>query len=188
MNPDRDDPAGEPGVRSPGAVNRAGNRARTRIRPEGRAEVMAGRPGRRRRMRVLAIAAVLACLAGWHYWPGRQKYAVLVPSPHASPRRVVVAYLRALDAHDTTTAQALSAPGERATTASWLNDTAGITAIKIDSVQHFTTSPPYYVCTDFRYSSHPWTDDSSFPDGEHYWCYDLVRRHGRWLIYDDGLG
>ncbi len=142
-------------------------------------------------MRVLAIAAVLACLAGlpaWHYWPWRQKYAVPVPPPHASPRRVVVAYLHALDAHDNTTAQALSALGERATTAFWLNDTAGITAIKIESVQHFTTSPPYYVCAEFRYSSHPWTGDSSFPDGEHYWCYDLVHRHGRWLIYDDGLG
>jgi hypothetical protein len=86
------------------------------------------------------------------------------------------------------TAQARSAPGERATTAFWLKDTAGITAIKIESVQHFTASPPCYVCAEFRYSSHPWTGHDSFPDGEHHWCYDLVHRHCRWLIYDDGLG
>jgi hypothetical protein len=142
-------------------------------------------------MRVLAIAAVLACLAGltaWHYRPWRLKYAVPMPPQHASPRPVVVAYLHALDAHDNATAQALSAPVERATTAFWLRDTAGVTAIKIDSVQHFTASPPYYVCAEFRYSSHLWTGDDSFPDGQRYWCYDLVRRHDRWLIYDDGLG
>jgi len=154
---------------------------------------MAGGQGSRRRSVVLAIAAILACLTGlaglatWHYWP-RLKYAVPVPPPHASPRQVVTAYLHALDAHDTTTALTLSAPGERVTTAFWLKDTAGITAIRIESVQHFKPSPPYYVCTEFHYSSHPWTNDESFPDGQHYWCYDLVHRHGRWLIYDDGLG
>src|SRR5258708_15923971 len=151
---------------------------------------MAVKPRRRWLTRVLAIAAVIACLAGlaaWRYWPWRQKYAVPLPPPHASPGRVVVAYLRALDAHDTAIAEALSAPGERATTAQWLHSPASVTGIKIDSVQHFTTGPPYYVCTYFRYSSHPWTQDISFPDGEHHWCYDLVRRHGRWLIFDDGL-
>ena len=101
---------------------------------------------------------------------------------------MVVAYLRVLDAHDSAIAEALSAPGERSTTAQWLHSTASITGIKIDSMRAFHHRTPYYVCTNFRYSSHPWTQDSSFPDGEHYWCYDLVRRHGRWLIFGDGLG
>jgi hypothetical protein len=149
------------------------------------------RRGSRRRTSVLAVALGLACLAAlpaWHYWPLRQKYDVPVPPPGASPRLVVLAYLHALDAHDSATAQALSATGERTTTAAWLKDTAGITATKIESVRHATASPPYDVCTEFRYSSHLWTSDPSFPDGQHYWCYYLSRHHGRWLIYDDGLG
>jgi hypothetical protein len=152
---------------------------------------MAVRPGRRWLKLVLATVLVVGCLAGlaaWQYWPWRQKYAVPLPAAGASPGQVVVAYLRALNAHDQTTADALSAPSEQATTASWLHSTARITSIRISSVRHFTGGEPYQVCMDFRYSSHWWLGDPSFPDGQEYWCYYLIHRQDRWLVADDGLG
>lgn len=152
---------------------------------------MAVRPGRRWLMGILAIVLVIGCLAGlaaWRYWPWRQKYPVPLPAVSASPGQVVVAYLRALNAHDQTTADALSAPSEQGTTASWLHSTASITSIRISSVQHFTGSEPYQVCMNFRYTSHWWLEDPSFPEGQEYWCYYLIHRHDRWLVADDGLG
>lgn len=62
--------------------------------------------GRRWFGRVLAATVVLGCLAGltaWRYWPWREKYPVPLPPPAASPGKVVVAYLRSLDAYDTAT-------------------------------------------------------------------------------------
>src|SRR5258708_29244734 len=110
---------------------------------------MTVKPGRLWLTRALAIAAGIACLAGlatWRYWPWRQKYAVPLPPPDAPAAQVVVAYLHALDARDKATAEALSAPRERSTTALWLHNTASITGIKIDSV---LPGGPYSVCTDF---------------------------------------
>jgi hypothetical protein len=153
---------------------------------------MAAGPAKHRLRRVLAIVAVIGCLAGlaaWRYWPWQEKHVVTLPPPAASPGQVAVAYLRALDAYDSATANALSAPSERSTTGSWLSSTASVTGIKIDSVQHYVFGAVrYQACMDFRYSTHWWMQDPSFPDGEHYWCYDLVHSHGRWLIADDGTG
>lgn len=64
MSPDRGDLTGEPGVRPPQAVSLTRNQARIGIRREGESRAMVGPPGSRRRMGVLAIAAVLACLSG----------------------------------------------------------------------------------------------------------------------------
>jgi hypothetical protein len=157
---------------------------------EQQATLMAVRPVRRWLKRVLAITLVIGCLAGlaaWRYWPWREKFAVALPPPGAPPSQFVVAYLRALDAYDKVTAEALSAPAERATTASWLHSTASITGIRIASVHHYAGGEPYEVCMNFRYSSHWWLEDPSFPDGSEYWCYYLVHRYDRWLIADDGL-
>jgi hypothetical protein len=93
----------------------------------------------------------------------------------------------ALVGHCVRAAQALSAPGERSTTAAWLHSTARMTGIRIDSVHHCGGSEPYEVCTDFNYYHHWWQEDPSFPSGQEYWCYHPARRHGRWLIADDGL-
>jgi hypothetical protein len=112
-----------------------------------------------------------------------------MPPPTASPHQVVLAYLRALDAHDTATAEALSSPSMRGTTQMWLGTTASITHIRIGAISYDPQQPPgeqYSVATDFVYTSHWWKDDPSFGDGEHYWEYWLVRAHGRWLINDDG--
>jgi hypothetical protein len=79
-----------------------------------------------------------------------------------------MAYLRALDAHDRATAEALSVPSLRSTTDAWLSSTAEITDIKIGSLQRFTSGPPDQrntVATEFRYASHWWHQDDSFPDG-----------------------
>jgi len=74
--------------------------------------------GRRQFTRLLAAALVacVAALAMWRYGPWREKYAVALPPPGASQRQVVLAYIRALDAHDSATAMALSAPSMRGTT------------------------------------------------------------------------
>jgi len=154
---------------------------------------MAARAGKRRLARVIGVVAVAGsflAVAAWLHWPGRETYQVEVPAA-ASPRQVVLAYLRALDAHDTATAEALSARGFRATTELWLNNTARITRIRIGAVQYFPHAPTgqrYEVPVSFWYVSHWWKQDPSFPDGKHGWGYQLVRSHGRYLIDDDGVG
>jgi hypothetical protein len=155
---------------------------------------MAARTGMRWLKRLLAAAAVAGCLATlacWRYWPWREKYAVPVPPPSASARHVVLAFLRALDAHDSATADTLSTPGMRSTTQMWLSSTASITRIKIGPVQYHPDGPVGQqgnVSTNFWYSSHWWKQDPSFGDGQHDWGYQLVRSHGRWLVDDDGTG
>ena len=136
-----------------------------------------------------AAAVIALVVAGWWLGPWRQKYSVPVPPPSASARQVVLAYLRALNAHDSATAYALSAPRFRDTTAYWLNSTARVTPIRIGSLQYFPKAPAgqrYDVPAVFWYGSHWWKQDPSFPDGRHSWGYQLVRVHGRFLIDDNG--
>jgi hypothetical protein len=150
--------------------------------------------GRRRLFAGLAVAVAVACvvaLAAWRFGPWREKYAVPLPPPAASQRQVVLAYLRALDAHDGATAMALSAPSMRDRTQAWLADTASIGQIKIGAVQYDAQQVPgeqYTVAVDFVYHAHWWHDDPSFMDGEHNWGYSLAKMNGRWLITDNGLG
>ncbi len=155
---------------------------------------MAIQRGRRLRIAALAVAVALACilgLAAWWYGPWRQKYAVAMPPPTASQRQVVLAYLRALDAHDSATAEALSAPAMRSTTQMWLGSTARITDIRIGTLSYAAQEPngeQYSVATNFVYRSHWWKNDPSFADGPHYWEYWLAKVDGRWLISDEGTG
>jgi hypothetical protein len=153
---------------------------------------MAERAGRRR-LALLVVTVAVAALAAatWWQWPWRQKYTVAVPAPAAAPGQVVRAYLRALDAHDSATAYALSAPNFHSTTAAWLSSTASITRIWIGKVQYYPKSPPgqrYEVPVAFRYASHWWKRDQSFPDGNESWGYQLVYTNGRFLIDDEGTG
>jgi len=90
----------------------------------------------------LVVAFATAAVEGWWYWPGREKYTVAVPAPSASAPQVVLAYLRALDAHDRATAYALSTSAFRSTVAAWLSQTASITRIQIGKVQYYSKSPP----------------------------------------------
>jgi hypothetical protein len=156
---------------------------------------MAAPGGRHRIARVLAVVAVAGCLvavSAWRYGPWRERYAVAMPPPSASPRQVVQAYLRALGGHDSGTAVALSAPGHRDATRLWLGKTASVRVLKIGAVQYYPRDPPgqrYVVPTDFVYSSYAWEpSDPSFWNGEHYWEYWLVHASGRWLISDEGTG
>ncbi len=114
-----------------------------------------------------------------------------MPPPTASQRQVVLAYLRALDAHDSATAEALSAPTMRSTTQMWLGSTARITDIRIGTLSYAAQEPngeQYSVATNFVYRSHWWKHDPSFGDGPHYWEYWLAKVDGRWLISDEGTG
>jgi hypothetical protein len=136
---------------------------------------------------VAGLLALIGLLAGWWVWPWREKYSVPVPTASASAREVVIAYLRALDAHDSATALALSTPGFRSTTSAWLASAAGVTRIDVSPVQCFRSGPDRCeVATTFDYASHWWKDDSSFPAGPETWSYFVVRQDGRWLINDDG--
>lgn len=138
----------------------------------------------------LVVTGATVAVEGWWYWPGREKYVVAVPPASASPRQVVLAYLRALDAHDRATAYALSAPGFRNTAGLWLSRTASVTQIWIGKVQYFPKSPRgqrYEVPVGFWYESHWWNRDETFPNGKEGWGYQLVRSHGRFLIDDDGF-
>lgn len=149
------------------------------------------RTGRLIRSFAAVVVACLMTLAVWQFWPWREKYPVAVPPPAASQRQVVLAYLRSLDAHDSVTALALSAPSMRGTTRMWLANTASITHVKIGSVQydaHQPTGEQYDVQVDFVYRSHWWKSDPSFGDGAHLWGYWLAKLDGRWLITDDGTG
>ena len=63
---------------------------------------------------VAAAAVVIAAVAVTSLGPDHsepQKYPVPMPAPGASARQVVLAYLHALDAHDTATAEQLSTAG-----------------------------------------------------------------------------
>jgi hypothetical protein len=76
------------------------------------------------------------------------------------------------------------------TTAQWLRGTASITRIKLDPSQYWKNSPPgerYTVDATFWYVGRP-PVDPSFPSGEHYWGYSLIRLHHRFLISDEGVG
>ncbi len=140
---------------------------------------------------VAAAAVVIAAVAVTSLGPDHsepQKYPVPMPAPGASARQVVLAYLHALDAHDTATAEQLSTAGFRSETRSWLQSTATIRHIAIQNVTHWTRQAQYDVNVTFRYTSHPWAHDDSFPDGDTYWGYTLIPRHGRLLISDDGTG
>jgi hypothetical protein len=136
----------------------------------------------------VAVIAGLVAVAWWRDDLSRQAYAVRVPLPGASAQRVVVAYLQALDAHDVATAEALSTAGFRSETQSWLRSTASVRHIKIQNVVYYARQREYDVNVTFRYGSHWWKQDSSFPDGNEYWGYTLTPRHGRLLISDDGTG
>jgi hypothetical protein len=135
----------------------------------------------------VVIAAVAAIVLTPHP-PDAQKYRVPMPPPGASARQVVVAYLHALDAHDTATAEQLSTAGFRSTTQSWLQLTGSIQHITMQNVYHYARQGEYDATVTFRFTSQPGRGDDSFPDGSHYWGYVLVPRHGRLLVSDDGTG
>ena len=92
------------------------------LRPAGRVSILV--------ISVVAAAGLLAA-ATWWYMVDRQRYAVAVPPPTAAPEQVVLAYLHALDAHDSATAEALTTADHQSTTGMWLRTTARIAAIRI---------------------------------------------------------
>jgi hypothetical protein len=136
----------------------------------------------------VAVAAVVVIVASWRHDADRQKYAVAMLPAGASAQQVVMAYLHALDGHDVATAKALSTAGFQGETLSWLQSTAGVQHIVIGRVTQYARQRESDVNVSFRYSSHWWKRDQSFPDGPENWGYTLVPQHGRLLISMDGTG
>lgn len=132
-----------------------------------------------------AVAAV-AVVGGFRWWESTPRYHVPVPQAGAAPDVVVRAYMRALDAHDTTTARALSTADHRAVTRTWLADTSGMKALQVS--RPITDGDSAQVAVSFDLHQHWWTDDPSMRPGHHDWNYVLVQQKGRWLIQDEGTG
>jgi len=94
--------------------------------------------------------------------------------------------MRALDAHDSATARALSTSSHRAVTGTWLADTSGMKILKVSTP--VAEGKEMQVPVSFDLHQHWWTDDPSMGPGRHDWSYVLVRQRGRWLIEDEGMG
>jgi hypothetical protein len=132
-----------------------------------------------------AVAVVAVAGGGW-WWESTPRYDVPVPPAGAGPGDVVRAYMRALDAHDGATARALSAPGHRGVTGTWLAATCGMKALEVSAP--IAEGSGVQVAVAFDLHQHWWTDDPSVRPGRHDWSYLLVRQQGRWLIQDEGTG
>ncbi|GAA4568908.1 hypothetical protein GCM10023193_51510 [Planotetraspora kaengkrachanensis] len=128
------------------------------------------------------VCALGAVAWDWGIIPPFQRYTVAMPPVTATPEQVTLAYLRALDAHDTKTARALSTKDHRPVTDLWLQGTTGISDIDITDSRGESGAT---VATSF--TTHG--SDDSFVDGS-YWVYTLTRdsRSGRWLINSEGMG
>jgi hypothetical protein len=136
------------------------------------------------------VFGFLVLLGGWGLWSWLAQAAVPVPPATASARQVVLTFIRALNAHDATTAEALWVPDMAAAAQAWTRSTTSITDVKVRD-----GGPPLadggcsrdWVFVRFRYVGRS-PANASFRDGVHVWGYDLTRSHGRLLICDQGLG
>lgn len=72
-----------------------------------------------------------------------RRYAVPLPAASASPRQVVLAFLRALDAHDDSTAEHLVATDNHIEPDWWLADTASLTNMRITGLRWDVTYGQY---------------------------------------------
>jgi hypothetical protein len=142
---------------------------------------------------VVAVAVLLA--------PPRQTSTVAAPPGDATPEQVVATYIDALNAHDCTTAQALTAPGFGPSTsvAFWCHEFASLTDVVIHD--HYVDDPRANGRTDvpgetvgvgvsFTVHSRPLHVNPAMPDGPNPWGYLLTRADANspWRIYDQGLG
>jgi len=145
----------------------------------------------------LGLVVLIAVVGYWHAVDAR-RYAVPLPPANASPQRVVLAYLHALDGHDTSTAEHLVTHDNGLDLPYWLSHTASLTNIRItgtwwDATYGRYAGGPYAhaweIGTSFDYRYHWWIDSAgtNFPNGHQpYWGFTVVRDHGRWLIRDQG--
>lgn len=142
---------------------------------------------------IVALAAVVVPLGlVLHtFLPPRQRADVRVPGSDASPQRVVEAYLRALDAHDCATAEALSASGFEPEAKGWCEDVSNLSNIEVDAPapggDDIETDVPVSFDLDWR----PFHDDGSMPRHVRTWDFWMTRVDGpgrAWRIFDQGTG
>ena len=143
---------------------------------------------------VLGVAATVAYLL----LPPRQTSDVAVPAPDATPEQVVTAYLKALNAHDCDTAEAVMTEGAKDSAKSWCEDVASLTGVGVRD--HFTERPkdsghsaPEEVANvpvAFTLNWRPFHNDGSMDEGATTWGYLLVRdsADSPWRIFDQGTG
>ena len=125
---------------------------------------------------------------------GAKSGHVPVPPVTAGPKRVVTAYVAALNAHDRRTARTLLTPAHEKLVESevdgWFTNLRSITHLHVyrPKVEHSDAWPMRAIVgTKFVLNQHK---ETSMPNGPTVWAYYLVRNSPkqRWLIYDEGLG
>ena len=125
--------------------------------------------------------------------PLPRQHRVAMPAASASPTVVVQTYLKALDAHDDKTAQALTVPGSPAGEPG--NDYIHVALVRAYNVRTFTakdddccSAPGVSMQTVQRAT---WRDGGEVTsDGDYQWGYELIRSGSdrAWRIYDEGTG
>jgi len=152
------------------------------------------------RSRILRVAVggltVGVLLAGGLYgvdrWTGRKLRDVPVPAATASPSEVVSTYLRALNAHDCATAEALATGEFRKSARSWCRQVGSLKHVTVEPYQVDNQGTPdlqAYISVTFDLHWRPFHSDGSMENGSTIWGYDLVRAspRERWAIASEGV-
>lgn len=156
------------------------------------------RPGRAIALVTSVLVLVVAATVTYLLLGPRQTSDVVEPVPNATPEQVVTAYLRALNAHDCGTAEAVMTEVAKDSARSWCEGVASLTDVVVRD--HFAErpkwsghSPPEEVANvpvTFDLDWRPFNIDDSMDEGATTWSYLLVRESAdsRWRIFDQGTG
>lgn len=144
------------------------------------------------------LVLVVGATAAFVVLPPRQTSDVAVPPPGATPQRVVAAYLKALNAHDCDTAEALTTQSAKDSAMSWCTDVASLSGVRVRD--HFAERPEWSggsaseqvsdVPVTFDLNWRLFHNDGSMDEGATTWGYLLVRdaADSPWRIFDQGTG
>ncbi len=140
--------------------------------------------------RRLALAALMASVLGLAGLAGCSRERVPLPAADASPQDVIGAYIKAINAKDCDSLEALSDPGNSVNP--WCSGIT-VTDVTLGAAAPDTCCGPgneHAHVINVAATIHTRDGDSSMPDGEHAWGYLLVRDHDtdRWRVGDQGAG
>lgn len=157
---------------------------------------------KRRRVTVALLTALMALAllvaAAYVLLPPRQSEQVAVPAAQATPENVIRTYIRALDAHDCVTAEALVTDDMRSGAKSWCRNVAHLSRVDINrhvveqlqdsgrSVHEEVANVPVTFDLDWRL----FHNDASMDEGRTVWGFLLVRdsTSAPWRVFDQGTG
>ena len=136
-----------------------------------------------------SLVVLVGTVSAGVWLTGRQTAHVALPPDTASPRTVVAAYLRALDAHDCRTAVQLRSPrgDSRQLGRLWCRDVQHLRHVRIEQRAEIQGRMSG-VAVSFDLAWRPFHDDGSMDEGPTQWGYELLRasRSAPWRITDEG--